>query len=99
MSYSYQTTAIIKAIKDIPKGRVDTYDGVAKRAGMTNGARQVVRILSVLSEKESLPWQRVVNKEGRILLKGFGGKEQELLLADEGVKLVNGTIDLKMFGL
>lgn len=96
--YSYQTTAILKAIKEIPEGKVDTYGGVAMRAGIPNGARQVVRILSALSDKEGLAWHRVVNKEGRISLKGFGGMKQELLLAMEDVTVKNGIVDLIKFG-
>jgi len=73
---------------------VDTYGGVALKAGYPGAARQVVRVLCTLSEKESLPWYRVVNRFGGISLKGTGGSEQAMLLECEGITLSNGRIDL-----
>lgn len=68
-------------------------------AGSTRAARQVVRILHTYSDKEGLPWHRVVNREGRIALKpGQGYEEQRRLLELEGIELDHrDRIDLGRF--
>ena len=79
------TQAVIECIKSIPEGKVASYGKIASLAGYPGGARQVVRILSTLSEKESLPWHRIVKKNGIIALTGIGAREQMILLEREGV--------------
>ncbi len=96
--YTEQTQRIIAAIREIPKGRVDTYGNVALRAGYPRGARQVSRILSSLSQKEALPWHRVINKQGRIALGGYGAEEQVARLEGEGVVVICGKVDLSTYG-
>lgn len=94
------TVEAIELIRAIPQGRVATYGGIAAMAGSPRGARQVVRILHACSEKENLPWWRVVNREGRIALKpGYGYEEQRDLLEAEGVEFsATDRIDLSRFG-
>jgi methylated-DNA-protein-cysteine methyltransferase-like protein len=70
------TRAIIKAIRAIPKGKVSCYRDVALAAGIANGARQVVWVLHSLSEKEKLPWHRVIRADGCIALPPSGGAAQ-----------------------
>lgn len=93
------TELAITVIKRIPRGKVATYGQLAAMAGNPRGARQIVRILNVYSDKRKLPWHRVVNREGRIALPSGGGYElQEQLLADEGVLFDrHGRIDLDRF--
>ena len=69
-------------------------------AGSPRGARQVVRTLHSSSEKENLPWFRVVNREGKISLgKGAGYELQKAMLEDEGVAFDRrDKIDLDEFG-
>lgn len=87
MSYSESTQAIIAVIRLIPPGYVSSYGAIAHQAGYPNGARQVVRTLHALSEKENLPWHRVVNKRGQIALEGAGAYEQIARLEAEGVSV------------
>ncbi len=96
--YTQFTTDVLAVLKQIPYGKVTTYGDVAKAAGHPNGARQVVRVLSSLSEKENLPWHRVVNKEGVIVLRGEGEFEQITLLRSEGVDFVSEhQVDMKNY--
>ena len=75
-----------KVIKSIPRGKVATYGLVATMAGSPRAARQVVRVLHSCSEKDKLPWHRVVNREGKVALKhGDGYELQKAMLEDEGV--------------
>ena len=80
------TQAVVALIKRIPRGKIATYGQIATLAGNPRAARQVARIIHALSEKEKLPWHRVVNREGRIALSpGRGCELQRSLLEAEGV--------------
>jgi methylated-DNA-protein-cysteine methyltransferase-like protein len=95
------TRRIIEAIKAVPPGRVSSYRDTALRAGIPNGARQVVRVLHAMSETQGLPWHRIVRADGRIALPEGGGRElQAALLRAEGVRVPEtGRIDLDRYGL
>jgi len=97
---SESTIRIISVIKSIPAAKVASYGLVASLAGLANGARQVVRILHSSSEKEGLPWHRLVRKDGRIALApGEGFELQRSLLAAEKVEVSpEGRIDMERFG-
>ena len=91
---------IIDCIRSIPKGKVSTYGEIAAMAGNRRAARQVVRILHSCSDKEGLPWHRVVNREGRIALKDeWDREEQEERLREEGIVFdESGRIDFMLYG-
>jgi methylated-DNA-protein-cysteine methyltransferase-like protein len=87
------------AIKAIPRGKVATYAQIAALAGNYRAARQVVRVLHSSSDKDRLPWHRVINSRGGIsLIQGRGFEEQKRLLLAEGVRVNRyGSIDLDEF--
>ncbi len=91
---------IVEVLRSIPRGRVASYGAVAARAGLMNGARQVARLLHSSSEKENLPWFRVVRSDGGIALgEGRGFEEQVARLAAEGVEVgADGRVDLTRYG-
>ncbi|MBJ6362701.1 MGMT family protein [Paenibacillus sp. GCM10012307] len=92
------TRNVINVIKKIPTGQVMTYGQIAAFAGSYRAARQVVRVLHSLSEKESLPWHRVVNAKGEIALSDDSRLLQEILLQGEGVEVDrNGRINLDLY--
>jgi methylated-DNA-protein-cysteine methyltransferase-like protein len=88
-----------EAIRAIPRGKVATYAQIAALAGNYRAARQVVRVLHSSSEKDRLPWHRVINSRGGISLKrGRGFEEQRRRLVNEGVRASRlGRIDLEEF--
>lgn len=90
---------VVRLIKKITKGKVATYGQIAAMAGSPRGARQIVRTLHSSSNKEKLPWHRVVNSQGKIGLKEYQGYEiQKAMLEKEGVKFgINDVIDLNKF--
>ena len=94
------TLRIIEAIKSIPRGKVSSYGGIARIAGLPNGARQTVRVLHSLSEKYNLPWHRVIRSNGTIALEEGNGKELQIeLLRREGVEVTeDGYVNLKKYG-
>ncbi len=89
----------IEIIRNIPRGKVATYGQIAALAGNPRGARQVSRILHSSSEKEGLPWHRVINSKGGISLeRGRGYELQKTLLEQEGVEFnAKDLIDLKKY--
>ncbi len=93
-------TASVKAlIKQIPEGKVCTYGFIAASAGNPRAARQVARILHSCSEKDGLPWHRVVNRNGKISLRPYQGYEiQRQLLEAEGIVFdLDGAISFDVF--
>lgn len=90
------TQRIIEQILAIPKGRVSCYRDIALRAGLPNGARQVVRVLHSMSGKYDLPWHRVIRADGFIALDDPGRIMQIELLRREGVKVSDeGRVNLQ----
>ena len=94
---------IYAAVRQVPFGRVTTYGTVARLVGGCS-AQMVGFALAALpsrGESEPVPWQRVINAQGRISPHGagFGTFEQRDLLEAEGVEFdAEGKIDLARFG-
>ena len=91
------TKNVIEIIQSIPKGKVMTYGQIASKAGNPWGSRQVSIILHSMSKTYQLPWHRVINSKGTISLTGEGAYMQAQRLADEGVEVKNGKIDLTIY--
>lgn len=93
------TKQVISIVKEIPMGCVMTYGQIAKLAGSPRSARQVARILHTMSRKYDLPWHRVVNADGKIVIQDEESAfQQQILLENEGVIVqANGKIDLQKF--
>lgn len=83
---------IERAIRAIPRGKVSTYGGIAKAAGVPGAARQVAK---VLRKSFGLPWQRVLGAGGEIKLRGDSAIEQRLRLEAEGVRFRGRRVDMK----
>lgn len=94
------TEEVLVIIKGIPYGRIMSYGQVARLAGNTRGARQVVRILHSMSEKYNLPWHRIINSKGKISIpdKRYAAIQIDLLIS-EGIKVSEGGyIDISIYG-
>ncbi|HLZ50774.1 MAG TPA: MGMT family protein [Candidatus Acidoferrum sp.] len=83
---------IEQAIRAIPRGKVSTYGGVARAAGMPGAARLVAR---VLRRSFGLPWQRVLGAGGAIKLTGDSAIEQRLRLEAEGIHFRGRKVDMR----
>jgi methylated-DNA-protein-cysteine methyltransferase-like protein len=89
---------VIATIKKIPRGKVATYGQIAALAGKPHGARGVAWLLNSSSRAHGLPWQRVINSQGRISFPLYSEAylRQRGLLEREGVEFVDGgAVDLK----
>ena len=91
---------IWQVINAIPAGRVCSYGGVAKLAGLGKGARQTAWALRGLPRDTRIPWHRVINAQGRISMPegSRGYREQRKRLRAEGVHFTDsGRITSKEY--
>jgi len=87
-------------VGQIPPGRVATYGQIAIYVHGC-GARQVGYALSALPRGSTVPWHRVINRDGEISERSMGGgaARQRLALEAEGVLLDHrGRIDFDRYG-
>ena len=86
---------VYAVVRCIPRGQVTSYGRVAEMLGAPNAARAVGYALRALKDKQDdsdyddIPWQRVVNSQGRISIvnREYGAKLQAELLREEGVEV------------
>ena len=92
--------AVLKMVAKIPKGKVATYGQIAKISGNSGGSRGVAWILHACSKKYKLPWQRVINSQGKISFDKFSKeyKTQKKLLENEGIHFSEaGVVNFKKY--
>lgn len=79
---------IWRVVASIPRGRVESYGSIARRAGLPRRARLVGHALRVAPRSLRLPWHRVVNAAGRIAFPEGSDMHamQRRLLEAEGVR-------------
>ena len=90
---------IYEAVKKIPYGHVAPYSQVAEIAGDKKMARAVGNALHKNPDPENIPCFRVVNAKGELAGEfAFGGSgAQAKLLEADGIKVVDGKVDLTVF--
>lgn len=97
---------VYAVVRRIPRGKVTSYGRIARMLGSPNAARAVGYALQALKDKkddpayEDIPWQRVVNSQGRISIvnREFGAQLQAKLLREEGVVISDDLqIDLDLY--
>lgn len=93
------TERAIEIIKNIPEGKVMTYGQIAASAGSPRAARQVARLLHSMSSKHGLPWHRVVNAAGQIVVSDDESRfTQQAFLEKEGVRVKDsGKVNLHLY--
>jgi methylated-DNA-protein-cysteine methyltransferase-like protein len=90
-------------VRQIPKGRVMTYGQIAVLLGKPTASRAVGYALHRTPVGQNIPWQRVINSQGKISPRGAGDKLhdpplQRLLLEDEGITFdAQGKIHLDQY--
>ena len=92
-------TQIYNIVCQIPTGKVATYGQVARLVGGCT-ARMVGYALSALKDgrEPEVPWQRVINAQGRISMHGIGSSIQRMLLEEEGIEFdQQDTVDLHKY--
>jgi len=86
------------AVAQIPPGRLATYGQIAELIGAYGCARQVGWALRRLPLPSEVPWQRVVNAQGRISLslsrEGSDWMQRDLLIAEGNPVDAEGRLPL-----
>lgn len=89
---------IYTLVSQIPYGKVTTYGNIAKRLGTT--PRIVGFAMARLPRNHDIPWQRVINRQGKVShrVDGDGHTLQRDLLESEGIIFNSkGQVDLNKF--
>lgn len=92
---SHFSDKVIEIVSSIPQGKVLSYGQVALYAGLPRMAREVGYVLRNTDGRVALPWWRVINKDGKITIKGAKYANAELqkkLLESEGVTVSDDFI-------
>ncbi|MDX1413665.1 MAG: MGMT family protein [Candidatus Promineifilaceae bacterium] len=84
---------VYAVVRRIPRGKVTSYGRIAEMLGRPRAARAVGYALNALKDKrgdtryKQIPWQRVVNSQGRISIvnREYNAQRQAELLRAEGV--------------
>ena len=94
-------------VRQVPRGRVATYGQIAKmlpppmgveiEAYAAFGPRWVGGAMAACPD--DVPWQRIINSQGKISPRPGGAERQRLLLEQEDVQFdAKDRVDLKKFG-
>jgi methylated-DNA-protein-cysteine methyltransferase-like protein len=90
---------IYVVVRQIPPGQVATYGQIAVIVGGCT-ARMVGYALAALNGGGDVPWQRVINAQGKISLRADSGDNarQRQLLEQEGVRFnQQGRVDFRQY--
>ncbi|MDT3403905.1 MGMT family protein [Mucilaginibacter terrae] len=84
---------VFEVARQVPAGRVTSYGAIAKFLGVPNWSRKVGHAMGMLNGVEPpVPFQRIVNSQGR-LTGGTEGIEHRIeLLAKEGVTVIGDKV-------
>ncbi len=103
MSETHLYERIYAVIRQVPRGHVATYGQIARIVGGIS-AQMVGFALAALRDHdtaEPVPWQRVINAQGKISPHGlgYGSAVQRDLLEEEGVRFdAAGCVDFAVYG-
>lgn len=91
-------------VKKVPTGRVTTYGQIAAMLPVLKGisaddyktyASRWVG-MAMASSPDDVPWQRVINSQGKVSPRAEAAKQKQLL-EEEGVLFKNDRLDLKHY--
>lgn len=92
-------------VRQIPRGKVATYgqialmlsrpEGVDSESYRAFGPRWVGGAMAACPD--DVPWQRVINSQGKISERP-GAQKQRELLESEGIEFIKDRVDLKKYG-
>ena len=86
---------IYKFVRQIPRGSVITYGGVAKKIRLRGGARVVGYAMAACPNGSGIPWHRVIGAGGHLRLSEPLVSLQRKLLESEGVQFIGRRADIE----
>ena len=90
---------IYQVVAVVPRGQVATYGQIAKIVRCS--PRDVGYAMAALPPSSTVPWQRIINRHGRISVRRDGqpDSEQRRQLRNEGIIFdARGAINLSVYG-
>lgn len=87
---------VYRLVKQIPRGRVLSYGALAKILRLSGGARSAGRAMAATPSGKGIPWHRVLNASGKIVIREPYASLQKKLLESEGVAVVESRVNLKL---
>lgn len=88
---------VYKLVKQIPRGRVLSYGAVARILRLKGGARSAGRAMSATPQGKGIPWHRVLNAAGKIVIREPYSSLQRRLLESEGVEVIENRVKMKTY--
>ncbi|MBV9889011.1 MAG: MGMT family protein [Acidobacteria bacterium] len=88
---------VYKLVKQIPRGRVLSYGAVAKALRLKGGARSAGRAMSATPQGKGIPWHRVLNAAGKIVIHEPYAGLQRKLLESEGIEVLENRVKMKTY--
>ena len=88
---------VYKLVKQIPRGRVLSYGAVAKALRLKGGARSAGRAMSATPQGKGIPWHRVLNAAGKIVIREPYSSLQRRLLESEGIVVIENRVKMKTY--
>ena len=90
---------IYTVVRQIPLGKVASYGQIAHIVGGCS-AQMIGFAMAGLKPRADVPWQRVINAQGKISPRiGFGSLLQRELLEEEGIEFdAEGRVNFERFG-
>jgi O-6-methylguanine DNA methyltransferase len=85
-----------RLLKKVPFGKVTTYKEIARKLN-SSGYRAVGKAMKMNKDLVNVPCYKVVCSDGEIGGYSRGVKKKIELLKKDGVKVVNGRVDLEKY--
>ena len=89
---------VYSLVRQIPRGRVITYGGLAQALRLRGGARSAGRAMAQSPSGKGIPWHRVVGFGGKLLIREPYASLQRRLLESEGVQMTECRVNMKLHG-
>src|SRR3981189_2480258 len=86
---------VYRLVKQIPRGRVLSYGGLAKALRLPGGARTAGRAMAATPSGKGIPWHRVLGERRTLRIRDPYAPLQRKLLESEGVTMVGSRVDLE----
>ncbi len=84
---------IFEVVRQIPEGRVTSYGAIARFLGAENWSRKVGKAMGLCTKVyPPVPFQRVVNSQGRLTGDTTGIERRKELLTHEGVTVTGDKV-------
>jgi len=90
------SATVYAIVRRIPRGKVATYQDIARLLGNPKAARAVGAAIAHNPDPSTIPCHRVVGSDGRLHGYAFGDgtPTKQLLLQNEGVAFIGNHVDV-----